>query len=109
MRKDKDNTVNFETYKHTHDLRKAQAEQRMYEWQTGRLVEFISQGRVSDATDLVAAGLLIKQNHTTNYEREYYNRMIDDVAKLGYEKEAEQIRWTLQKHLKIDKGESDGR
>lgn len=94
--------VNFETYKVTRNLAKAEQDQRIYNWEVKILVEFLEKGKVDDAYDIIAAGLLIKQGKTTDYEREYWNRVLYDIGSRGYEKEEKEIRWRLQKYLKLD-------
>ena len=93
--------VNFETFKRTHNLSKAEQEQRLYDWETKVICDFLKQGKIDDAYDLIAAGLLIKQNKTTDKERTYFDRMLSDVGSRGFENEEKELRWRLQKYLRI--------
>lgn len=93
--------VNFDTYKKTRNLAKAEYEQRIFDWEVGIVIDFLKQGKIEDAYDLIAAGLLIKQNRTTNYERRYFDKMLTEIGKRGYENEEKELRWRLQKVLKL--------
>lgn len=93
--------INFETYRKTRDLELAERRQRIYNWSVKVIAEFLADGKIDDAYDLITAGLLIKENATTDYERKKYSKLLEDVGKLGYEKEEKQIRWRLQKYLKL--------
>lgn len=100
----KDNTVNFETYKKTRSLEQAEIEQRAFNWQVKTQIEYISQGKLDDAEDLLRAGLLIKENRTTDEIRKHFSEVLAEVGRRGYEKEEQELRWRLQNYLKI-KGE----
>ena len=97
----KDNTVNFETFKKTRSLDQAEREQRIFNWQVDRIVEFIKQGKLNDAEDLLIAGLGIRENVTTDYERKKYSEILKKVGEYGYENEERELRWRLQKYLRI--------
>ena len=94
--------VNFETFKRTRNLDVAERNQRIYNWVVKIISEYVADGKLDDAYDLLVAGLMVKENATTDYERKKYSKVLEDVGKLGYEKEEKELRWRLQKYLKLD-------
>ncbi len=91
--------VNFETFQKTRDLEEAEREQRIFNWQAERIVEYVKQGKLNDAEDLLIAGLLVKENATTDYERKKYSDILAKVGEYGYKNEEQELRWRLQKYL----------
>ncbi len=94
--------VNFETYKRTRSLSKAEQTQRIYNWSVNAIIDFLKQGKINDAYDCIYAGLLIEQNKTTDYERTYYDRMLSEIGSRGFENEEKELRWRLQKYLRME-------
>lgn len=94
--------INFETYKETHNLSKAEQQQRLFDWEVQAAIDFLKDGRIDDVYDCIAAGLLIKQNRTTDYERKYFDKILTRIGERGFEKEEKELRWRLQKYLKLD-------
>lgn len=99
------NMVNLDVFKRTRSIDAAEREQRAFEWQVKTQIEFISQGRISDAEDLLRAGLLIKENRTTDEERKHFNRVLAEVGRRGYKDAERELRWRLQKYLTIEEEE----
>lgn len=93
--------INFGEYKRTRNLSSAEQSQRIYEWEVKVIIDFLKQDKISDAYDLIRAGLLVEQNKTTDYERTYFDNMLSDIGSRGYEDEEKELRWKLQKYLKI--------
>lgn len=94
--------VNFETYKVTHSLSKAEQQQRLFDWEVQVAIDFLKDGRIDDVYDCIAAGLLIKQNRTTDYERKYFDKILTRIGERGFAEEEKELRWRLQKYLKLD-------
>lgn len=100
----KDNTVSFETYKKTRSLEQAEREQKSFEWKVNTQIELIRNGRIDDAEDLLIAFLGVKENVTTDEERKKCIRIISEIENKGFQKEAEELRWRLNKYLSIERG-----
>ena len=96
--------VSFETFRKTHNLGAAEREQRIFNWQVESIVEYVKQGKLNDAEDLLIAGLGVKENVTTDYERKKYSDILTKVGECGYKNEEQELRWRLQKYLRM-KGE----
>lgn len=97
--------VNFETYKRTRNLDVAERSQRIYNWQVKVIAEFLADGKIEDAYDLIAAGLLVKENETTDYGRNKFNKLLKDIGDMGFVEEEKELRWRLQKYLKTNTNE----
>jgi hypothetical protein len=94
--------VNFETYKVTHNLSKAEQQQRLFDWEIQSAVDFLKDGRIDDVYDCIKAGLLVNQNRTTDYERKYFDKILTAIGNKGFKDEEKELRWRLQKYLKLD-------
>lgn len=99
------NMLNLDVFKRTRSIDAAEREQRAFEWQVKTQIEFISQGRISDAEDLLRAGLLIKENRTTDKERKHFDRVLAEVGRRGYKDAERELRWRLQRYLTIEEEE----
>lgn len=98
----KSNEIRFETYKKTRNLAKAEQNRRLYNWEVSVLVDYLKRGRIDDAYDLLFAGLLVMQNKTTDKERQLIHNMLTDIGRQGFETEEKELRWRLQKYLKLE-------
>jgi hypothetical protein len=96
----RDNTINFETYKKTRCIEEAERYQRILNFKVAKQIEFIEKGRINDGADLLRASIESAENGLEKIRfKEKAREVIDKVAERGYEKEAEQLRWILQKEL----------
>lgn len=93
--------VNFETYKKTRDLEAAEREQRIFNWQVERLIEYIKQDKLSDAEDLLLAYLGIKKyNKVIGDGKNGCDKLLKELGNRGYDEAEKELRWRLQKYLR---------
>lgn len=101
MNNKKDNTINLDTYKKTRDIEEAERYQRILNWKIDVSIDYIKQGKTSDATDLLKA--TIEQSRDA-IERERAKKkaieVINGVEERGFNDDADKMRWILQNYLK---------
>lgn len=101
MKSNKDNTVNLETYKKTKSIDEAERYQRILNWKIDVSIDYIKQGKTSDATDLLKA--TIEQSRDA-IERERAKKkaieVINGVEERWFKDDADKMRWILQNYLK---------
>lgn len=101
MKSNKDNTVNLETYKKTKSIDEAEHYQLILNWKIDVSIDYIKQGKTSDAADLLKA--TIEQSRDA-IERERAKKkaieVINGVEERGFNDDADKMRWILQNYLK---------
>ena len=100
-RKEDRTLVNLETFKKTRDLEAAEREQRIFNWQVERVIEFVKKDKLSDSEDLLLAYLGIKEyNRVIGDGRNGCDRILTEVGNRGYKDAEKELRWRLQKYLR---------
>lgn len=100
MKKNKDNTVNLETYKKTRNIEEAERYQRILNWKVDTLVEAAESGKPSDGLSHIMATVEQAEPHELPRVIKKTKEILEAFEARGYKKEAEQYRWALQKYLK---------